>query len=79
MNLRYFPHDPIRSIRRVSVLQIEVYRGDGTEDDPGRLVTQWWSTDDDDEATLLAERDSCPTKSKSEREDKPGRVRTAGE
>ena len=37
----------------IQVIKTEEKRGEGKEDDPVRLVTQYWSTD----GTLLAERD----------------------
>ena len=37
----------------VTVIRVEAARGLGTNDDPVRVVTQYWST----EGALLAERD----------------------
>lgn len=42
-----------RVVELVEVIHVEAVRGQGTEEDPVRVVQQYWSK----EGTLLAERD----------------------
>ncbi len=43
-----------RSVRQITVIAVMAARGQGTEKDPIRVVTQYWSSDGE----LLAEKDS---------------------
>lgn len=45
---------PIHSAKVVQVIEVRVNRGAGTEEDPCRIVTQYWSQ----KGELLAESDS---------------------
>ncbi len=47
------------SAKVIQVIKTEALRGEGTEDDLCRMVTQYW----DFEGNLLAENDSCVTES----------------
>lgn len=44
----------VRSTRMIKVIELEVRVGAGTQDDPARVVTQFWSED----GAFLAERDT---------------------
>lgn len=44
----------VDSARVISVIETKAVRGEGNEDDPCRVVTQYW----DFEGNLLAENDS---------------------
>lgn len=44
----------INSARVINVIETKAVRGEGNEDDPCRIVTQYW----DFEGNLLAENDS---------------------
>lgn len=46
-------HKRIHSAKVVQVVEVQAVVGKGTEEDPNRVITQYWSL----EGELLAERD----------------------
>lgn len=46
-------HQPLRSVRRVALIEVVILRGRGTEEDPYREVTMLF----DDEGRCIAEHD----------------------